>query len=81
MQAMSTLTHEYFCNNVRTARLAIGLTQGRLAEKLQVSRPYIAQIEGGRRVPSLDIVERFADALGLKSHELLLPPKKFSAAS
>ena len=81
MQEVPSLAHEYFCHNVRTAREALGLTQGRLAEKLEVSRPYVAQVEGGRCVPSLDLVERFADALGVHAHELLLPPKKFAAAS
>lgn len=78
---MPSLAHEYFCHNVRTARESLGLTQGRLAEKMEVSRPYVVQAERGRSVPSLDTVERFADALGLRPYQLLLPPKKFAAAS
>lgn len=78
---MPSVLHDNFCNNVRAARLAREMTQLQLSEILGVSRPYVAEIEGGRHVPSLDVVERFAKALGVKGEILLLPPKKFSAAS
>jgi Predicted transcriptional regulator with C-terminal CBS domains len=78
---MSQMLHENFCHNVRRQRESLGLTQHDLAERLEVSRPYIAQVEGGRCVPTLDLVERFAEALGVSGHQLLLPPKKFSVAS
>lgn len=35
-----------------------GLTQAALAEAVGISRPYLAQIEGGKRLPSDEVTER-----------------------
>lgn len=44
--------------------MKLGTTQQRLADSVGVSRGYIAKIEHGRANPSLELVERIADALG-----------------
>jgi ribosome-binding protein aMBF1 (putative translation factor) len=53
---------------VRDARLKAGLTQDQLAKKAQSSQVVIARLESGTdgRVPSLDLLERIANALKAK---------------
>jgi len=49
-----------------------GLTQVQLAGKAKVTQAYIAQLESGdKKNPSLDILKRLAQALGVPVTELL----------
>jgi len=48
------------------------LSQLELADKSQLSRPYISQIERGKFGASLDAVISIANALGISSDELLI---------
>jgi transcriptional regulator with XRE-family HTH domain len=57
---------------VRSRREALGLTQRSLAEKLGVEASHIAFIESGRRKPSLKLIGRFADVLGIDRQKLLI---------
>lgn len=53
---------------IREARLKMGLTQGKLAERAKTSQTVIARLESGtdQRTPSLDLLERIARALKAK---------------
>jgi transcriptional regulator with XRE-family HTH domain len=53
-------------------REASGLTQGSLATMLGINAAYVSLIESGRRKPSLRLVARLADVLGLNRQEALL---------
>src|SRR5215470_9212608 len=57
---------------VRVQREALGLTQRSLAEKLGVEASYVAFIESGRRKPSLKLIARLADVLGIDRQTLLI---------
>jgi len=57
---------------VRSRREGLGLTQRSLAQKLGVEASYVAFIESGRRKPSLKLVARLADTLGLDRQNLLI---------
>ena len=57
---------------VKTYREGLGLTQRALAHQLGVEGSHIAFIESGRRKPSLKLVGRLADALGLERQTLLI---------
>jgi transcriptional regulator with XRE-family HTH domain len=48
-----------------------GLTQAQLAERADVHRIYIAQIEAQTKMPSLAALERIAKALKVKVSKLL----------
>lgn len=65
--------HRIFCDNVRQRRSDLNLTQEQVAEKLGMSQPGYAQIEHGKTVPSLSILERVACALKTKPTDLLKP--------
>jgi len=50
------ITQDQLGQRLRQAREAAGLTQGRVAEKLGISRPTLAQMElGGREVTSIEL--------------------------
>lgn len=57
---------------IRRRREEFRLTQRDLARKLGVKAGHIAYIEGGMRRPSLGLVRRLAEALGLNKQKLLL---------
>ena len=48
------------------ARLAAGLTQKELAERLGTKQSAIARLEGGTTLPSLEMLYRLVDQLGAK---------------
>ena len=58
--------------NVKEIRTQLGLTQQVLAEKADISIPFLAQIESGTRNPSLDVIEKLASALDRKAYQLLI---------
>jgi transcriptional regulator with XRE-family HTH domain len=49
--------------NVKYFRKLKGLTQEKLAEKVEVSTVYINYLERGSKVPSLVLLDKIADAL------------------
>ncbi len=58
--------------NVARLRARAGLTQKAFAKRAQVSVSYVSMIEAGRRSPGLDVLGRFARALGAPLHALFL---------
>ncbi len=70
--------HRAFCENVKSRRTSLGLTQTDLANRLGVTQPVVAAIEAGRRVPTLTTVQQVADALDSSPLELLSEAEKIS---
>ncbi|OQY67167.1 hypothetical protein B6D29_02220 [Microgenomates bacterium UTCPR1] len=60
-----------FGENLQKIRRQKGISQEKLAATVGVHRTYIALLEQGDRNPSLRIIYRIAQALGVKSGELL----------
>lgn len=60
-----------FGNRVRSRRFACDLTQMRLAELAQCSLQAIGNIERGRANPSLVMIYRISQALGVSAKELI----------
>ena len=56
--------------NFKMARLALGLRQYQLAERVGLKERDISYIETGRRDPPADIRARLADVLGKPTWEL-----------
>ncbi len=66
------MTLRHLGGRIKKARQARGLSQKALADKVQLSRIYIAKLEAGeRRAPSLAALERIARVLGMKLSELV----------
>jgi transcriptional regulator with XRE-family HTH domain len=62
---------ELFGRRLRELRKARGLTQEALAESADLSGNYISDLELGLKVPSLTILVRLSQALGIAAPELL----------
>jgi transcriptional regulator with XRE-family HTH domain len=56
--------------NIKKRREKLGISQAKLAEKVDTSTNYIAQIEQQSRFPSSEMLERIAVALEFDSWEL-----------
>jgi transcriptional regulator with XRE-family HTH domain len=57
---------------LKSQREILGLTQRALALKLEVKPSHVAYLEKDRRRPSLGLVSRIADVLGLEKEPLFL---------
>lgn len=56
---------------VMTARKAVGLSQEELAEKAGIDRTYVSQIERGISNPSLVVLVKLSQALGVEVVDLI----------
>ena len=56
---------------IRKHRKMAGLTQEKLAEKVDINPVYMGQIERGFRVPTVDVLLRIARALGVRLRDLV----------
>jgi len=63
---------------VRQLREAHGWSQEALAEKAQLNRSYVGEVERGKTIPSLITLDKLASALGLKVSDLLLHCERIS---
>lgn len=57
--------------NVRKARKALGISQESLGLEIGIDRTYISGIERGVRNPSLDVIIKLAEHLGVTPSKLL----------
>ena len=57
---------------LKRQRAALALTQRELAQRLGVKASHIAYLENDRRRPSLSLLNRLADVLGLQKESLFL---------
>jgi transcriptional regulator with XRE-family HTH domain len=55
---------------MKTHRNRLGLSQSKLAERVDTATNYIAAIEAERRFPSVEILEKIAFALEIDSPDL-----------
>ena len=68
--AYETLEPAYQIARLRILR---GLTQEQLAEKVGTKQPSIARLESGRSTPSLDFLQRVAEALDAQVEIRIVP--------
>jgi len=61
----------YLKENMKYLRKMIGITQGDLAEKLDIKRSLIGSYEEGRGVPKLSVIKQMAEHFGVSMDELL----------
>ncbi len=59
-------------DNIRTLRTNKGWTQVYLADRLQITAPFLAQIESGKRGTSLELVEAVAELFKVPIASLFL---------
>ena len=56
--------------NIKKARKTLGISQEKLADKVETSTHYISQIEQKNKFPSPEMLERIAAALEIDSPQL-----------
>jgi len=62
--------------NVKRIRTEKDWSQEQFAFETGLHRTYVSGIERGIRNPTVAIIARMAEALGVESHELLKPVRK-----
>ncbi|MBU1146809.1 MAG: helix-turn-helix transcriptional regulator [Candidatus Omnitrophica bacterium] len=67
-------------NRVRSFRNSKNLTQEQLAERVDIHPTYISRIESGKKLPTLVIICKLADALGINAYELLIDEAKAASS-
>ena len=64
-----------FAENLKAARLAAGLTQKEVAERVGVAKSTYSLYESGKRAPVVKGIKQLAKALGVTADELLGLPE------
>ena len=59
-----------FCKNIKYYRYKKSYSQEKLGELTDLSARYISAIECGRYSPTIDTIEKIADALDIDGYEL-----------
>ena len=59
-------------DNIRSLRMGKGWTQVYLADRLEITAPFLAQIESGKRGTSLELVEAVAELFAVPIASLFL---------
>jgi transcriptional regulator with XRE-family HTH domain len=67
---------QIFIQNLKDFRKKEGISQMKLAEKCDISLGYIGEIEGGRKFPSTDMIEKIAYVLRIDPYRLFINPKE-----
>ncbi len=62
---------------IKDSRLCLSLSQMQLAERVNISVPYLSNIEGGVKQPSLEILILIANELRVTVDELLAGNQKY----
>lgn len=57
--------------NLRKFRLEKGWSQEEFAHRADIHRTYISDLERAARNPSIDIIEKLANTLGVKAGQLV----------
>jgi transcriptional regulator with XRE-family HTH domain len=76
---MSMSMQSNFTENVRTALRRSGKTQRKLAEMLDMDEVSISRLLSQKYAPSLNMIERIAEALNIEQPERLLQKNCFGA--
>ena len=64
--------------NIRRFRLNAGLSQEELAERADISVPYMGALERGEKWPGPDTLVGLARGLGVEPHDLMRPEEAAS---
>jgi transcriptional regulator with XRE-family HTH domain len=65
-----------FARRLRRTRAERGISQMKLASKTEVNLSYLGRLERAEASPSIDLVKRLADGLGVAMQDLLVDIQK-----
>ena len=68
------MTHiqQLFIKNIRYYRTKAGFSQLSFSERINISPNYLNAVENGKNFPSLDVLQKMIDELGLLPYQLFL---------
>jgi transcriptional regulator with XRE-family HTH domain len=55
---------------LKSIRLAQGLSQSEIIRRSKLAGPYVSRVENGLTIPSVRILEQFADAFGIELYQI-----------
>lgn len=58
-------------DELKKARITAGLTQEQLSYEAELDRTYISHLENNHKSPTVDVLFRICDALGITASEFL----------
>ena len=58
-------------DELRKAREAAGITQEELSFRAKIDRTYVSQLENNKKSPTVDVLFRICDAIGVSASKLL----------
>lgn len=61
---------------IQKARKAAEMTQEKLAYRADIDRTYLSQLENNRKSPTVDVLFRLCDAMGLSASKLIARVEK-----
>lgn len=57
---------------LRLVRVFHDINQSQLAEKLEISRSYLSEIEAGKKAPSIELLDKYSDIFDIPPSSILL---------
>ncbi|MFC2950394.1 helix-turn-helix transcriptional regulator [Marinicaulis aureus] len=64
---------------LRLLRVFHDMKQGELAERLELSKSYVSEIENGNRTPSFDVIEKYANIFGVPISSIMFFSEQLDA--
>src|SRR3989338_4866778 len=61
------------CKKIKIFRIKADMKQDELARQLDVTKNYISILENGKKTPSLQLIEKLSNALGVTMDMFFLP--------
>jgi transcriptional regulator with XRE-family HTH domain len=68
-----------FGTRLKKRRKALGLTQAQMFEKTGIAPGYVSYIENGRANPTIDMMVKLAETVGLEIWDMLRPDNEPNA--
>lgn len=66
---------------LKKMRNIYGLTATELSKQLKISNSYLSEIENGVKQPSLEILQKYSDIMGIKLSSLILLSEQYDEAN
>ncbi|WP_296330835.1 helix-turn-helix transcriptional regulator [uncultured Treponema sp.] len=70
---------QVFINNLKKYRKEQKLSQMKLADLCGTSASYIGEIEIGKKFPSIEMIQKFSEAMNIQPYKLLMTENDFFA--
>ncbi|MCP4912809.1 MAG: helix-turn-helix transcriptional regulator [Oligoflexia bacterium] len=72
-------TDKYLSESLRLIRVFNDLSQKDLAEKLEVSRSYLSEIEKGHKIPNMNLIKKYGEVFDIKPSAILFFSEKLGS--